>query len=109
MIASHCLRLPGTRDDDGLPPPGRGLHQHEQAPRAVAAACLSRGSVAASCSEVSSSRKAVAADEKKSGKASRTVQPAITMPWSSIFRRKYGFTRAHAQQTRRVRLREPAC
>lgn len=90
---SHCLRLPGTRggddeDEEGdglLPPEGWGLHQQEHAPRAVTAAFLSRGSVAASCNELSSSRKAVAAEEKKSGNAILTVHAAITIPCCRSF------------------------
>ena len=78
----------GNEDEDGPLPPlppaegpdGVGLHQQEHAPRAVTAAFLRRGSVTASCSEESSSRKAVAAEVKKSGKAILTAQAAITIP-----------------------------
>lgn len=43
--------------------------------------------MAASCREVSSSRRAVAADEKKSGNVTLAVQAAITIPWYMPFTR----------------------
>lgn len=95
---SHCLRLPGTwededdddddvdvDDEDGDGDPPEGLNQHEHAPRAVTTAFLRRGSAAASCSEVSSSRNDVAAEEKKSGNTILAVQAAITIPWYRPF------------------------